>query len=548
MNSNIIYDDKNDNLYILIYKLGKGACATVWFAVEFNKFLLTIKQKKLNISYKALKIHNPEDFEEGILETKIIELLPKNHLNSEFINYPISHFIMEENIVIVIYDVAIGSLYDLLKIYGKDLPKDFIIKIIPQMINSIDFLHKNGYVHTDIKPENFLLVGTTKFQDEIINFIRNYNLYSKFKLTKKIVLNKKNMMNIINEPIYNMLNDLSLQFEIIDNLVGCEENSSDEENSEENLSDNEQSDNEHSDNKNKNNKNNKNNNKSNLIEEDSSEKKLNSNDDVSESTENNDFDNNDEEESIEDNSDYDTDNSTCSTYNSHRNEYFIIHDKFNINKILKIENNNNSSENDESENDESENIDNYNNENKKFIKKYIENPKILLMDFGLIQKQGSGTRTIQTRYYRSPEVLFGLKYDNKIDLWALGCSLYELITGDILINVEKSEYNEIYDKDLIHLKFLIEKIEMYGFENIKKLASISPRKSYLLNDDNTLKFFREIIYDNWKNNEKIKEIDSQVIELIDGLLQINPQTRKINDYQNLQNLELIYSSNWNLTK
>ena len=64
MNSNLIYDEKNDNLYILIYKLGKGACSTVWFAIELNKFLETTKQKKINILCRALKIHNSEDFKE----------------------------------------------------------------------------------------------------------------------------------------------------------------------------------------------------------------------------------------------------------------------------------------------------------------------------------------------------------------------------------------------------------------------------------------------------------------------------------------------------
>ena len=41
MESNIIYDEKNDYLYILLYKLGHGSYATVWFAIEIN--LLRIK-------------------------------------------------------------------------------------------------------------------------------------------------------------------------------------------------------------------------------------------------------------------------------------------------------------------------------------------------------------------------------------------------------------------------------------------------------------------------------------------------------------------------
>ena len=38
-----------DSLYILVYKLGKGSFAIVWFAIEFKNFLRDINEKKLNI-------------------------------------------------------------------------------------------------------------------------------------------------------------------------------------------------------------------------------------------------------------------------------------------------------------------------------------------------------------------------------------------------------------------------------------------------------------------------------------------------------------------
>jgi dual specificity tyrosine-phosphorylation-regulated kinase 1 len=41
---------------------------------------------------------------------------------------------------------------------------------------------------------------------------------------------------------------------------------------------------------------------------------------------------------------------------------------------------------------------------------------------------------IQSRFYRSPEVLLGLPYDQAIDMWSLGCILYELHTGDPIFN------------------------------------------------------------------------------------------------------------------
>merc|ERR1712072_1107188 len=42
------------------------------------------------------------------------------------------------------------------------------------------------------------------------------------------------------------------------------------------------------------------------------------------------------------------------------------------------------------------------------------------------------TSYVQSRCYRAPEVILGLTYDQKIDLWSLGCILAELWTGYVL--------------------------------------------------------------------------------------------------------------------
>ena len=41
---------------------------------------------------------------------------------------------------------------------------------------------------------------------------------------------------------------------------------------------------------------------------------------------------------------------------------------------------------------------------------------------------------IQSRFYRSPEVLLGIPYDLAIDVWSLGCILVEMHTGEPLFS------------------------------------------------------------------------------------------------------------------
>ena len=56
--------------------------------------------------------------------------------------------------------------------------------------------------------------------------------------------------------------------------------------------------------------------------------------------------------------------------------------------------------------------------------------KIKLIDFGSACFEGQTAHTyIQSRFYRSPEVLIGLPYDSAIDMWSLGCVAAELFLG-----------------------------------------------------------------------------------------------------------------------
>jgi serine/threonine protein kinase len=58
--------------------------------------------------------------------------------------------------------------------------------------------------------------------------------------------------------------------------------------------------------------------------------------------------------------------------------------------------------------------------------------QVKLIDFGsscyLTDRQSS---YIQSRSYRAPEVVLGLPYDGKIDVWSLGCVVAEMLTGEV---------------------------------------------------------------------------------------------------------------------
>ncbi|XP_037027701.1 serine/threonine-protein kinase minibrain isoform X4 [Bradysia coprophila] len=66
------------------------------------------------------------------------------------------------------------------------------------------------------------------------------------------------------------------------------------------------------------------------------------------------------------------------------------------------------------------------------------NPKrsaIKIVDFGSSCQLGQRIyQYIQSRFYRSPEVLLGVAYDLSIDMWSLGCILVEMHTGEPLFS------------------------------------------------------------------------------------------------------------------
>ncbi|KAJ6693037.1 MITOGEN-ACTIVATED PROTEIN KINASE [Salix purpurea] len=84
--------------------------------------------------------------------------------------------------------------------------------------------------------------------------------------------------------------------------------------------------------------------------------------------------------------------------------------------------------------------------------------KCKLVDFGnACWTHKQFTSDIQTRQYRSPEVLLGSKYSTPVDLWSFACICFELATGDVLFDPHSGDN---YDRDEDHLALMMELLGM----------------------------------------------------------------------------------------
>jgi len=73
----------------------------------------------------------------------------------------------------------------------------------------------------------------------------------------------------------------------------------------------------------------------------------------------------------------------------------------------------------------------------------LESPALKVIDFGSACHENQTTYTyIQSRFYRSIEVLLGLPYTSSIDMWSLGCIAAELYLG-LPLFPGSSEYNQV---------------------------------------------------------------------------------------------------------
>ena len=140
------------------------------------------------------------------------------------------------------------------------------------------------------------------------------------------------------------------------------------------------------------------------------------------------------------------------------------------------------------------------------------NFNIKIGDFGIAKQLNSVNEFTKTQsgtlLYMAPEIVKGEKYNNKVDIWALGCILYELCTLNYCFF------------DISPLK-IIEKIKKGKFENINSKLYITDLQKLL---DNLLNI-------NYKKRPNIDDI----IKIITK----NEKTLNINSFKNMINEVII---------
>lgn len=158
---------------------------------------------------------------------------------------------------------------------------------------------------------------------------------------------------------------------------------------------------------------------------------------------------------------------------------------------------------------------------------YIDNPELKLSDLGSCVDMTADKKPIglQTKYYKSPEILLGLPYDESCDIWALGCTIYELLTGAILFDPDEYET----DKKRCMLHQIFAKLGKFP----RELIEVSPLKQVFFTDSCVLKgaIYTDDFYLTNAWTELLENISGEtakkylMIDLMLDMLKMDPRKR-----------------------
>ena len=153
--------------------------------------------------------------------------------------------------------------------------------------------------------------------------------------------------------------------------------------------------------------------------------------------------------------------------------------------------------------------------------KYLDNIKISLGDFGThCNEDDSYEDAFGTRYYMAPEIILMGQCNFPVDTWAIGCTFYELLTGNLLFDPEKDSR---YSRDYYHLQLISETCGELPSNLVKKTKYY--KKFFTTN-------YKLIDYTPPEKNRlvrKLEEVDvegkGKVYEIMNAMLQTESHKR-----------------------
>ncbi|BGP32799.1 dual specificity protein kinase yak1 [Rhodotorula toruloides] len=184
--------------------------------------------------------------------------------------------------------------------------------------------------------------------------------------------------------------------------------------------------------------------------------------------------------------------------------------------------------------------------------KSLQSPTIKVIDFGSACHEKQTVYTyIQSRFYRSPEVILSLPYSSMIDMWSLGCICVELFLG-LPLFPGTSEFNQItrivemlgmppdhmLDKGKQTSHFFESFSDEYGRRRWRLKSLERYAQEYKANEQPSKKYFSastlpEIVkqYPIVRKGLKEADIDKEMrnriafIDFVQGLLHLDPEQR-----------------------
>jgi serine/threonine-protein kinase 11 len=142
---------KKVNQYQLIGRIGEGASSRVFFALDDDSQPFAVKRLQLKQLKKAAA--------GAIAIQREIRLMARLKHPNIISLHEVIYVQSSESFFLVLDYANCGNLDHLLKT-GFRLTPDEIGCIFKQVVNAVSYLHQNGIVHQDLKPQNILLTST----------------------------------------------------------------------------------------------------------------------------------------------------------------------------------------------------------------------------------------------------------------------------------------------------------------------------------------------------------------------------------------------------